>query len=98
MVFYFNFSELIVALLGDKTKNHDAWIGLDDIHHEGKFTFLDGVASTDENTGWKANQPDNHHGIEDCVHLHWQDPNSLYNTANDLPCSDVAFALCEKPL
>ena len=72
----------------------DAWIGLTDIDREGSFVFLDGVVSTESNTGWAPNEPNNGNQNEDCVNLHWVDLSP--NLANDYFCNYSAFALCEK--
>ena len=89
---------MIAALLGDKRQDRDAWIGLSDIETEGQFVFVDGVSSTNENTGWAPGEPNDVGKNEDCAHLHLSDPNHPINTANDYPCSRNAFALCEKPI
>ena len=86
---------VINAVLGS---GEDAWIGVSDIQTEGRFVWVDGVASTNENTGWFIHQPSNGGptGNEDCVHINWHA--FPHNTANDLECSQSAFALCEKPI
>ena len=72
----------------------DAWIGLSDIETEGLFVFLDGVVSTESNTGWGPSEPNDGGRNEDCVNLNWD---SLpHNSANDYICDIPAFALCEK--
>ena len=85
-------------LLGERNQNEDTWIGINDIHHEGKFVFLDGVAVNSHNNEWAPGEPNNAGGNEDCVHLHFIDSHHVHNTANDFPCSHHAYALCEKPL
>ena len=72
----------------------DAWIGLSDIETEGSFVFLDGVVSTQSNTGWGPNEPNNENHGEDCVNINWIDHPP--NTVNDYYCHLSAFALCEK--
>ena len=78
------------------TAEEDAWIGLSDNKTEGRFVYLDGAAATQQNTGWRSEQPDDFRGGEDCVHVFI---NGIFNnTANDWECYENAFALCEKPL
>ena len=72
----------------------DAWIGLSDIGTEGLLVFLDGVVSTQSNTGWKPNEPNDGSQNEDCVHINW--PTHPHNSVNDRGCNNPAFALCEK--
>ena len=82
-----HFSKIINAIL----RRDDAWIGLSDIQNENRFVFIDGVAATTKNVGWKPGEPS---GDGDCVHINW--PGFPHNSANDYPCNSNAHALCEK--
>ncbi|KAM3622703.1 uncharacterized protein V6R79_002163 [Siganus canaliculatus] len=63
------------------------WIGLNDVHKEGKMMWSDGCPV--KFTFWSHGQPDNYHG-EDCVHvnagplLKW----------NDLKCDQSLPSVC----
>lgn len=68
------------------------WIGASDRQGEGYFTWVDNteLAFTD----WYVNEPNNHEGHEDCVHLHDKSKGRKWN---DLSCSArMAFA-CKVP-
>ena len=92
------FSKIITSLYETDETNW-VWIGLNDLEAEGTFVFLDGMKATQENSGWRHGQPDNHKGNEDCAQIY---VNQVHiwnvNKANDASCSSSCFALCEKPL
>ncbi|XP_059842824.1 C-type lectin-like [Hypanus sabinus] len=50
-------------------KNPTAWIGLNDIWKEGKFTWSDGTSYTYRN--WAKSEPNDQHSNEDCVQIHF---------------------------
>ena len=67
------------------------WIGIDDKSQEGTFTY----ASDGYNvfyTNWKV-APDNHNGIEHCVHIHQYGPTNW--KWNDYPCHKILSFICE---
>nr|XP_039265857.1 lectin-like [Styela clava] len=72
-----------------KTGNYHTWIGLRKF--EGKFIWADGVDSTEGNTDWYAEQPDNSGGDEDCVHF-W--PVDIWEL-NDVSCTRDMKYICE---
>jgi len=88
------YSAIIYALLGDPGM-YASWIGLSDLHHEGKFTYVDGELATSSNTRWEYGEPNNV-GEEDCAMLNLG--HHTHNTVNDSPCHSELYALCEKPL
>ncbi|XP_044191071.1 lactose-binding lectin l-2-like [Thunnus albacares] len=64
------------------------WIGLSDIHKEGRWMWSDGSAV--DFVFWNSGEPNNYGGNEDCVHnndgtdLKW----------NDRPCSHTLPSVC----
>nr|XP_039265879.1 hepatic lectin-like [Styela clava] len=74
-----------------KSGGKHTWVGLDDIEHEGKYVWADGVDSTKDNTDWDGRQPDNYFN-EDCVefnpYMNWK--------LNDATCSLSKYYICEK--
>ncbi|XP_010733047.2 lactose-binding lectin l-2 [Larimichthys crocea] len=64
------------------------WIGLSDIHKEGKWMWSDGSAV--DFVFWNTNEPNNNGGHENCVQ-------NNYDTAqkwNDARCSDNLPSVC----
>ena len=88
------FRTIIENLLGDD----DVWIGLNDIHAEGSFVWVNGAPWRADDFQWGRNgQPDNGHGSnEDCVHFNVE--NYVDDELNDFPCRFSKFGLCEKPV
>nr|XP_039274469.1 lectin-like [Styela clava] len=72
-----------------KAGNDDTWIGLSKL--EGKFIWADGVDSTEDNTDWDADQPDNLGGGEDCVQFWPVDKWQL----NNISCNIDMKYICE---
>ncbi|CAK8695442.1 CD209 antigen-like protein 2 isoform X2 [Clavelina lepadiformis] len=72
---------------------YPAWIGLNDKSVEGQFVWIDGQSLLNDEASWHPRQPDDV-GNEDCVEINWKFPAS---NANDRPCSQQCWALCEKP-
>lgn len=68
------------------------WIGLDDLAQEGRWMYIDGVLSDENNTKWKPNQPDNYGRGEDCAHILNHDLNFRLN---DMKCTNNNKVLCE---
>ncbi|KAM3596546.1 uncharacterized protein V6R79_016399 [Siganus canaliculatus] len=64
------------------------WIGLSDIHKEGRWMWSDGSAVNFQ--FWSPGQPDNYNGIEDCGNLNF---GSLLKW-NDAPCSLTLPSVC----
>ena len=93
IIIYCNFSKVIDAVL--VPNENTAWIGLNDSDADEEFVFLDGVKSTEANTGWssKHHQPDDNKP-QRCVQINRS--NHDYNKANDFWCYKNAYALCEK--
>ncbi|KAK3745907.1 hypothetical protein QZH41_008487 [Actinostola sp. cb2023] len=67
------------------------WIGFQDIHSEGNFTWIDGNAVNF--TYWARNQPNGYPGDQDCVHTlglrhdyHW----------NDVTCGSCHAYTCKR--
>uniref|UniRef100_A0A673A532 C-type lectin domain-containing protein n=1 Tax=Sphaeramia orbicularis TaxID=375764 RepID=A0A673A532_9TELE len=70
----------------------NAWIGLNDIHSEGKWKWVDGTAVT--TTFWGPGQPNSYNGTnQDCGELV---ENSLMGQWNDEDCSAENIWICEK--
>ncbi|XP_014263436.2 lactose-binding lectin l-2 [Maylandia zebra] len=62
------------------------WIGLSDLHKEGRWMWSDGSAVSFVH--WHAIQPDNEGGAEHCGHMN-------YDTKwNDVPCSRNHTSVC----
>ncbi|XP_056315720.1 CD209 antigen-like protein B [Danio aesculapii] len=80
----------IVSLL----VNERVWIGLSDIESEGNLTWVDN--STLNQGFWRKGEPNDEHGIEDCVEIMGSHGFSALNNWNDLPCSQKRKAICEK--
>ncbi|XP_072097533.1 C-type lectin BpLec-like [Mobula birostris] len=66
-----------------------AWIGLNDIWKEGAYTWADGTCYTYRS--WAKNQPDNHQGTEDCVHIQYFSGSATWN---DFPCGSRIGFVC----
>uniref|UniRef100_A0A3Q3M1C0 C-type lectin domain-containing protein n=1 Tax=Mastacembelus armatus TaxID=205130 RepID=A0A3Q3M1C0_9TELE len=64
------------------------WIGLSDIHKEGKWMWSDGSAVTF--TFWNTGEPNNNKRNEHCVQTNW-DINLKWN---DIPCSLTYSFVC----
>nr|BAB69891.1 mannose-binding lectin [Halocynthia roretzi] len=82
-------SEIVQNVVGDS--HLWVWIGLDRLDTIAGWTWLDGVASTSENTAWGPNEP-NDSGNERCGQLN-RDSNYLIN---DKSCLASCAALCER--
>ncbi|KAI1887302.1 hypothetical protein AGOR_G00188890 [Albula goreensis] len=64
------------------------WIGLTDSNEEGTWKWVDGTTLI---TGyWRSGEPNNVGSGEDCAVMH---PEGW----NDLPCTNKAYWVCEKP-
>ena len=77
------------------------WIGLDDLATEGKFVWAESHQVA-EYTNWRASQPDNGSGVEDCT---WKTVESSMNGWNDATCTRTIYegiggihAICEYDL
>ena len=70
-------------------------MGLNDLHEEGNFKWIDGSNSTSENTTWKENEP-NGGTRENCGETH-RDYGST-TLLNDAVCSHTHHGLCQKTL
>uniref|UniRef100_A0AAZ1XPK4 C-type lectin domain-containing protein n=2 Tax=Oreochromis aureus TaxID=47969 RepID=A0AAZ1XPK4_OREAU len=64
------------------------WIGLSDIHKEGRWMWSDGCAVSF--VYWHAGQPDNAETIEHCVHTNY----SNLKKWNDYSCSLILPSVC----
>ncbi|XP_053303471.1 lactose-binding lectin l-2 [Pleuronectes platessa] len=64
------------------------WIGLSDLHKEGRWMWSDGCAV--KFTFWSPRQPDNYHGREHCGHNNF----GTNKKWNDLPCSNNHPSVC----
>ena len=92
------FSAIIYAILGEP--GDQVWIGLRDIQQEGHFVYIDGEPATPENTGWASGEPNDDCNRGDCRGEDCGAVNFIvfpHNKANDAPCFDEYYALCEKP-
>ncbi|XP_065325663.1 lactose-binding lectin l-2-like [Pelmatolapia mariae] len=65
------------------------WIGLSDLHKEGRWMWSDGCAVSF--TYWSPKQPDNWQGIEHCGHNNFETNNKKWN---DVPCSVTYTSVC----
>ena len=93
IIFHCIFSKVIDAVL--IPNENTAWIGLNDSDADGDFVFLDGVKSTEANTGWSpVHHQRNDSQPQSCVQINRSGHD--YNKANDFWCDDNAYALCEK--
>ncbi|XP_006787761.1 galactose-specific lectin nattectin-like isoform X2 [Neolamprologus brichardi] len=63
------------------------WIGLSDLHKEGRWMWSDGCAVSF--TYWSAGQPDNAGTVEHCVHTNFE-----AKMWNDNPCSFNLASVC----
>ncbi|XP_059367562.1 CD209 antigen-like protein B [Carassius carassius] len=79
---------LISSLLNERL-----WIGLSDTENEGNLTWVDN--STLKKGFWKEGEPNDEHGVEDCVEIRADFP-FILNNWNDLPCSERRKGICEK--
>ncbi|CAM4466230.1 unnamed protein product [Leuciscus chuanchicus] len=70
------------------------WIGLSDIENEGNLKWVDN--STLIQGFWTEGEPNDEHGIEDCVEIMSSCSSSNLNNWNDLPCSEKRKGICEK--
>ncbi|KAK1883605.1 Macrophage mannose receptor 1 [Dissostichus eleginoides] len=71
----------------------EAWVGLNDIHNENQFVWIDGTAAN--LLPWAPNQPDNWQNNEDCVNLrgmNHHEPGLL----NDDFCTATKEFICKK--
>ncbi|XP_053302121.1 lactose-binding lectin l-2 [Pleuronectes platessa] len=64
------------------------WIGLSDLHKEGRWMWSDGCAV--KFTFWFPGQPDNGRGVEHCGHNNF----STEKKWNDAPCSALIPSVC----
>ncbi|XP_042079589.1 lactose-binding lectin l-2-like [Haplochromis burtoni] len=64
------------------------WIGLSDLHKEGRWMWSDGCAV--RFVHWYPQQPDNWKGIEHCGHMNY----SNVKKWNDFPCSVISPSVC----
>ena len=73
-----------------------AWIGINDIDTESTYVFASNGQPVPYQY-WKANQPDNHNGHEDCINICYNLDNGKMN---DLKCSGEwwIWSICEKSL
>ncbi|XP_019614795.1 PREDICTED: IgGFc-binding protein-like [Branchiostoma belcheri] len=82
----------IAALVGrmvDSSKNY--WIGLNDLYHEGRWHWSDGVPlDSCSYRNWYPGEPNNL-GNEDCAHL-WAGRGGKWN---DLACSSKQYFICQ---
>ncbi|XP_062928245.1 C-type lectin lectoxin-Phi1-like isoform X1 [Mobula hypostoma] len=69
-----------------------AWIGLNDICKDGKFTWIDGSSYSYRNFG--PGEPNNYNGREDCVNIH----HFRNLTWNDAPCNMKIGFVCSYKL
>uniref|UniRef100_A0A1A9WN43 C-type lectin domain-containing protein n=1 Tax=Glossina brevipalpis TaxID=37001 RepID=A0A1A9WN43_9MUSC len=68
------------------------WISANDLDSEGNFDFATTGKSVDY-TNWFPEQPDNHGGNEDCVHIHRR--NFEAYGMNDYECTGLSYFICE---
>ncbi|XP_071495547.1 echinoidin-like [Diadema antillarum] len=70
------------------------WLGLSDVASEGDMVWTDGTPL--DFVSWRANQPDNWGGVEDCVHMQLESNDPRWN---DLPCDSalVNHFMCKLP-
>ncbi|XP_072048376.1 macrophage mannose receptor 1-like isoform X2 [Amphiura filiformis] len=71
------------------------WIGLTDAEMDGTMRYIDGTPV--DYTNWALEQPDNHSGTENCVHLYVRDDRDLDGTWNDDECDKSYGFVCKKP-
>ncbi|KAM8767889.1 lactose-binding lectin l-2-like [Acanthopagrus schlegelii] len=64
------------------------WIGLRDIHKDGRWMWSDGCAV--DSVFWDAGEPNNAQGAEDCGHTNY----GTYKKWNDWPCSKTHPSVC----
>ena len=68
------------------------WMGLSDLHQEGKFKFVDG--SKLSTNFWAPGEPNDYLNNEDCAMTNSKSPGAW----NDGLCSKKFQFLCQKPL
>ena len=68
------------------------WIGLSDLEQDGLFLWEDGTTVT--YSTWSSDEPNDHDGSSDCVHLDYANKRRLW-TDSDCFIRN-AYALCEK--
>uniref|UniRef100_UPI0037E88491 lactose-binding lectin l-2-like n=1 Tax=Semicossyphus pulcher TaxID=241346 RepID=UPI0037E88491 len=81
------------SFVKDLIKNFDpaegrTWLGLSDLHKEGRWMWSDGSAV--EFSFWRAKQPDNYLRKEHCGHSNYITPGRW----NDDPCSRTYSSVC----
>ncbi len=67
------------------------WLDLSDIVTEGVFVSAGGLAPPF--SSWRAGEPNDSGGLEDCVELFAEDPAAA--GWNDLPCTEARATVCE---
>ncbi|KAF3849178.1 hypothetical protein F7725_015675 [Dissostichus mawsoni] len=71
----------------------EAWVGLNDIHNENQFVWIDGTAAN--LLPWAPNQPDNWQNNEDCVNLRGMNQHEP-GLLNDDFCTATKEFICKK--
>ncbi|XP_078355560.1 uncharacterized protein LOC144640230 [Oculina patagonica] len=88
-----HFIEVYIRITGIKQKQNYVWIGLNDIEHEGTFTWeVDN--STANFSKWEPGQPNNWGNDQHCVGV---GSRSYFGLWNDDYCYLSYFYVCEKP-
>nr|XP_058963445.1 uncharacterized protein LOC131790274 isoform X1 [Pocillopora verrucosa] len=88
-----NFTKVFLQITGLTTTNEYVWIGLSDIHHEGRFVWeVDN--STVNFTNWAKRQPDNWNDSEDCVVVGAE---KYFGLWKDQKCDRWFLYICERP-
>ncbi|XP_022819535.1 C-type mannose receptor 2-like isoform X2 [Spodoptera litura] len=86
-------SEAVFSFMKNATPwIHEIYVSLNDIDVEGMFQTIDGKLISDVYFNWRANEPNNSGGNEDCVAM--LDDGKM----NDNDCSYKKYFVCKKPL